>query len=186
MRNGFKIVDTDCHLMEREWLWDGDIEPSFKKRPPKSGRAPESNRRTFLVEGESFVREKGKYPMAAPAFLSAVSKAMKRFDTAKADGFSAQSRLRDMDEQGVDVQIMYPTVAGQMLGREFRDIKLLAACTRAYNDWACDYASADPKRLKWAAGLPMQSVEEAMKKARRAADKGCITYYMRPTRAGAP
>ena len=74
-----------------------------------------------------------------PAFLSAVGKAMKRFDAAKQDGFSAQSRLRDMDEQGVDIQIMYPTVAGQMLGREFRDIKLLAACMRAYNDWACDY-----------------------------------------------
>ena len=27
----------------------------------------------------------------------------------------------DMDEQGVDVQIMYPTAAGQMLGREFRE-----------------------------------------------------------------
>ena len=73
---------------------------------------------------------------------------MKRFEPAKQE-FSAQSRLRDMDEQGVDVQIMYPTVAGQMLGREFRDIKLLAACTRAYNDWACDYA-----RIQGYAGRP--------------------------------
>jgi hypothetical protein len=130
MRNGYRIADTDAHLMEPEWLWERYMEDGFKGREPKVGRAPESNRRAFLVEGESFVREKGKYPMAAPAFLSAVSKAMKRFDTAKQEGFSAQSRLRDMDEQGVDVQIMYPTVAGQMLGREFRDIKLLAACTR--------------------------------------------------------
>jgi len=184
MRNGYKIVDTDAHLMEPEWLWERYIEDEFKDRAPKIGRAPDSNRRTFLVEGESFVREKGKYPMAAPAFLTAVAKAMKRFDTAKREGFSAQSRLRDMDEQGVDVQIMYPTVAGQMLGREFRDVKLLAACTRAYNDWACDYASADPARLKWAAGLPMQSVEEAMKEARRTADKGCVSYYMRPNPVG--
>jgi uncharacterized protein len=184
MRNGYRIVDTDSHLMEPEWLWERYTEDEFKDRAPKIGRAPESNRRAFLVEGESFVREKGKYPMAAPAFLSAVAKAMKRFDTAKQEGFSAQSRLRDMDEQGVDVQIMYPTVAGQMLGREFRDIKLLAACTRAYNNWACDYASANPQRLCWAAALPMQSVEEAMKEARRAADKGCVSYYMRPNPVG--
>ena len=76
MRNGFKIVDTDSHLMEPEWLWERYIEDGFKDRAPKIGRAPESNRRTFLVEGESFVREKGKYPMAAPAFLSAVAKAI--------------------------------------------------------------------------------------------------------------
>jgi uncharacterized protein len=180
MRNGFKIVDTDCHMMEPEWLWERYTEDGYKAQAPKVGRAPESNRRTFLVEGESFVREKGKYPMAAPAFFRAVAKAMERFNRAKESGYSAQSRLQDMDELGVDVQILYPTVAGQMLGRQFRDEKLLAACCRAYNDWAADYTSAAPDRLKWAGILPMQSVEEAVKEAQRAASKGCVSYYMRP------
>ncbi len=180
MRDGFKIVDTDSHLMEPEWLWERYMEDAYKSQAPKIGVAPESNRRTFLVEGDSFVREKGKYPMAAPAFLTAVKKAMERFEKAKKTGFSAQSRLDDMDEQGVDTQIMYPTVAGQMLGREFRDIKLLAACCRAYNNWAADYASASPDRLHWAAILPMQDPEEAIKEARRASQAGCVSYYMRP------
>jgi predicted TIM-barrel fold metal-dependent hydrolase len=180
MRDGFKIVDTDSHMMEPEWLWERYMEDAYKSQAPKVGLAPESNRRTFLVEGDSFVREKGKYPMAAPAFLNAVKKAMERFDKAKKAGFSAQSRLADMDEQGVDTQIMYPTVAGQMLGREFRDTKLLAACCRAYNNWAADYAAAAPDRLHWAAILPMQDPEEAIKEARRAAQAGCVSYYMRP------
>ena len=47
---------------------------SLQIRAPKMGLASESSRRAFLVEGESFVREKGKYPMAAPAFLSAVAR----------------------------------------------------------------------------------------------------------------
>jgi len=55
----------------------------------------------------------------------------------------------DMDEQGVDVQIVYPTAAGQMLGREFRDPQLLAACCRAYNDWSADYCSKTSNRVKW-------------------------------------
>ena len=93
MRNGFKIVDTDCHMMEPEWLWERYIEDGFKTQAPRMGRAPESNRRAFLVEGESFVREKGKYPMAAPAFFKAVNKAMERFNRAKDAGYSAQSRL---------------------------------------------------------------------------------------------
>src|SRR5437870_5325386 len=180
MRDGYKIVDTDCHNMEPEWLWERYIDDAYKSQAPKMGRAPDSNRRTFLVEGDSFVREKGKYPMAAPAFFEAVKKAMQRFDKASKQGFSAQSRLADMDEQGVDVQILYPTYGGQMLGREFRDTKLLAACARAYNNWACEYASAAPDRLRWAAALPMQDPEEAMKEAERAAKLGCVSYYMRP------
>src|SRR6202011_6410208 len=148
MRDGYKIVDVDCHIMEPESLWEKHIEDRYKSSAPKMGIAPESGRRTFLVEGEPFTREKGKYPMAAPGFLDAVRKAMKRFERAAKLGFSPESRLLDMDEQGVDVQIVYPTAAGQMLGREFRDPKLLAACCRAYNDWSADYCSKDPKRLR--------------------------------------
>ena len=184
MRDGFKIVDTDAHMMEPEWMWERYTEDAYKSRAPKIGIIPESQRRGFMVEGESFVREKGKYPMAAPAFFAAVKKAMERFERAAKTGFSAQSRLEDMDAQGVDVQVLYPTVAGQMLGRQFRDTKLLAACVRAYNNWASDYASAAPDRLCWAAALPMQDPEEAIKEAHRAAERGCISYYMRPNPVG--
>ncbi len=180
MRDGFKIVDTDSHMMEPEWLWERHMEDAYKSQAPKMGLAPGSGRRTFLVEGESFTREKGKYPMAAPAFLKAANKAMERFAKASKTGFSAQSRLEDMDEQGVDVQILYPTFTGQMLGREFHDTKLLAACCRAYNNWAAEYTAAAPQRLRWAAALPMQDVEEAIKEAWRAAQNGCVSYYMRP------
>ena len=184
MRDGFKIVDADAHMMEPEWMWERYTEDAYKSRAPKMAIIPESQRRGYMVEGESFVREKGKYPMAAPAFFAAVKKAMERFERAAKTGFSAQSRLDDMDAQGVDVQVLYPTVAGQMLGREFRDTKLLAACVRAYNNWACDYASAAPERLRWAAALPMQDPEEAIKEAQRTAAMGCISYYMRPNPVG--
>jgi predicted TIM-barrel fold metal-dependent hydrolase len=184
MRDGLKIVDTDAHMMEPEWMWERYTEDVYKSQAPKIGIIPESQRRGFMVEGESFVREKGKYPMAAPAFFAAVKKAMERFERAAKSGFSAQTRLEDMDAQGVDVQVLYPTIAGQMLGREFRDTKLLAACVRAYNNWACDYASAAPDRLRWAAALPMQDPEEAIKEAHRAAEIGCVSYYMRPNPVG--
>src|SRR6266849_2873470 len=180
MRNGFKILDTDAHMMEPEWMWERYTEDAYKSQAPKMGKAPGSGRRAYIVEGESFVREQGKYPMAAPAFLKGVAKAMERFSRARDMGFSAQSRLQDMDEQGVDVQIVYPTAAGQMLGREFRDAKLLAACCRAYNDWSADYCSKTSDRVKWAAILPMQDVDEAIKEANRAAKNGAISFYVRP------
>ena len=84
----------------------------------------------------------------------------------------------------MDVQILYPTYTGQMLGREFRDTKLLAACCRAYNNWAADYTSAAPERLRWAAALPMQEPEEAIKEAERAAAKRLrqLLYAAQPGR----
>ena len=184
MRNGFKIVDSDAHMMEPEWLWERYTEPEFNERAPRMGAAPDGGRRTFLVEGESFTREKGPYPMAAPAFLNAAHNAMERFDRVRSTGFSAEARLADMDEQGVDIQVLYPTHAGQMLGRDFRDTKLLAACVRAYNNWACEYASASPQRLRWAAALPMQDIDAALVEARRASEMGCVGYYMRPNPVG--
>ena len=92
MRDGFKIVDTDSHMMEPDDLWERHMEDAYKSLAPKMGQAPGSGRRTFIVEGESFTREKGKYPMAAPAFLKAAQRAMDRFDRARKTGFSAQSR----------------------------------------------------------------------------------------------
>ncbi|MGO9452065.1 MAG: amidohydrolase family protein [Candidatus Binataceae bacterium] len=180
MKNGFKIVDVDTHLMEPEYVFEKYIDDRYKSAAPKMGVAAESGRRTFLVEGEPFTREKGKYPMAAPGFLDAVRKAMKRFERAAKTGFSPDSRIQDMDEQGVDIQIIYPTAAGQMLGREFHDAKLLAACCAAYNDWSADFCSRDPKRLRWAAILPMQDPDASIKEAHRAAKKGAVSFYVRP------
>ena len=122
--------------------------------------------------------------MAAPAFLNANKNRGARFDRVRATGFAATERLLDMDEQGVDVQILYPTHAGQMLGREFKDVRLLSACVRAYNDWACEYVEAAPDRLRWAAAIPMQDVGEAVGEVNRASEKGCVGYYMRPNPVG--
>ena len=50
---------------------------------------------------------------------------MERFKRLREARFSPEARLLDMDEQGVDVQILYPTVGGQLLGREFHVRPLL-------------------------------------------------------------
>ena len=177
MRNGRKILDADCHQMEPSTMWAEQIEPRYRDAAPRletiGGRA------AMAVEGESLTAE-GKYPFSTPAFLSALMRGMERFERSRNAGFSAASRLADMDEQGVDVQVLYPTVGGQVLGREFRDPELLAACCRGYNTWSADYCSAAPKRLRWAAMLPMQDVELAIAEARRAAAAGAVAFYVRP------
>jgi len=178
MRDGRRIVDTDCHQMEPARIWIDYIDPAFRERAPRPEQV--GARRTMVVEGEPLTAEEGKYPMAPPEFQAALVEGMKRFSRAREQQFSPQSRLEDMDEQGVDVQIIYPTVGGQLLGKPFRDAELLAACCRAYNEWSREYTRAAPERLRWAAMLPLQEPKLALEEVRRADQAGCVSYYVRP------
>ncbi len=177
MRNGFRIVDTDTHQMEPIQMWTDYIDPAFRERAPR--REKIDGRSALAVEGESVVSE-DKYPMSTPDFLAAVEKAMKRFKRASDHQYKPETRIWDMDEQGVDVQIIYPTYGGQILGKPFKDPELLAAVCRAYNDWSREFCSADPERLRWAAMLPIQAPDLAIEEAKRAAANGCVSFYLRP------
>ncbi len=179
MRNGYRVIDTDCHQMEPPQMWAEYIDPEFSDRAPAS--ADMGNGRTgMMVEGESLAKQDGSYPMDAKEFLDATVKAMKRFERARSSGFNASSRLEDMDEQGVDAQVIYPTVGGQLLGKPFRDPDLLAACCRAYNDWSLEYCSEAPDKLLMAAMLPIQAPDLAIEEAHRAAANGAAAFYVRP------
>src|SRR5262245_48184361 len=177
MKHGFRIADTDAHQIEPAEIWHEHIAPAFRERAPRVQQI--DGRPTLAVEGESFVSEK-KYPMSSAEFLQAALRAMARFKRAADTGYSAASRLEDMDEQGVDVQILFPTTGGQLLGREFRDPELLRACCAAYNDWSASYCEKAPERLRWAAMLPLQAVDLAIEEAQRSAQRGCTAYYLRP------
>src|SRR5262245_49764265 len=131
MRNGYKVVDTDAHQMEPPRMWEEYMDAPFRARAPRSEPGGPIK---MSIEGEPLTAE-GKYPFHSPDFLAALMKGMQRFERARTAGFSAASRLADMDEEGVDAQVLYPTIGAQLLGREFHDLELLAACCRAYNDW---------------------------------------------------
>ena len=38
MKNGFKIIDSDMHIMEPLDLWEKYIDPRFKERAPRPVR----------------------------------------------------------------------------------------------------------------------------------------------------
>ncbi|MEE8474538.1 MAG: amidohydrolase family protein [Myxococcota bacterium] len=177
MRDGYRILDADCHQMESPTMWQEYIDPVFRDRAP--ARAESGGQMAIMVEGESLVSE-GKYPFSTPEFLEAIGRGMQRFKRLLEARYSADARLLDMDETGVDVQILYPTVGGQLLGRPFRDPELLLACCRAYNDWSREYCERDPSRLRWAAMLPLQAPNLALEEIRRCAENGCVSYYVRP------
>ncbi len=111
MRNGFRVIDTDCHQMEPPSIWTDYIDPKFSDRAPRMGEIAHG-KKGMCVEGEALTRQHGSYPMDSPEFIAASIRAMQRFAKTRATGFSPASRIEDMDAQGVDAQVIYPTVGG--------------------------------------------------------------------------
>jgi predicted TIM-barrel fold metal-dependent hydrolase len=173
MRDGFHVIDADAHQIEPSEIWAEYIDPAFRSRAPRN----ENGR--LMVEGESLTSET-KFPLTSPEFSKTTEHHMQRFKGSFETGFDAATRLGDMDEQGVDAQILYPTFGAHLVGREYHDPEVLAASCAAYNDWSAEYCSAAPTRLRWAAMLPLQSPTLAIEEARRTAQRGCVGFYVRP------
>lgn len=179
MRNGYRIIDTDSHQMEPPNIWSDYIDPAFADRAPRIGDMG-NGRAGMCVEGEPIAKQDGNYPMHSKEFLEAAARGMEKHEKTRAAGFRWDARIADMDEHGVDAQVLYPTVGGQILGKEFKDSELLAAVCRAYNDWSLEYCGHAPDRLRMAAMLPVQAPDLAVEEARRTAAKGAAGFYVRP------
>ena len=179
MRNGFRVLDTDAHQMEPPTIWSEYIDPVFADRAPRIGDMG-NGRPGMMVEDEPITKQDGSYPMHSKEFQEAAARGMEKHEQARAEGFSPDARIRDMDSQGVDAQVIYPTVGGQILGKEFKDPELLAAVCRAYNDWSLEYCSHAPERLRMAAMLPVQAPDLAIEEAKRTSAAGAACFYVRP------
>jgi predicted TIM-barrel fold metal-dependent hydrolase len=94
-------------------------------------------------------------------------------------GFDPKARLVDMDAEGIDTAVLYPS-----LGLNFwavTDVDAATALARAYNDWLAGYCAAAPDRLYGAAMVPWQSPAAACAELRRAHDElGFKVVFLRP------
>jgi uncharacterized protein len=101
------------------------------------------------------------------------------YEEAQPGGFDPHVRLRDMDSEGIDLAVLYPS-----LGLNFWSIIAADAATslaRAYNDWLAAYCAADPARLFGAAMVPWQSIDASVAELRRAHDElGFRAAFLRP------
>jgi predicted TIM-barrel fold metal-dependent hydrolase len=86
------------------------------------------------------------------------------------------ARLRHMDELGIDVQVLYPTIFIRPLTK--RPEVELALC-RSYNRWLADIWAEAKGRLPWAAALPYLSMEAALRELAWARQHGACAAFMR-------
>jgi predicted TIM-barrel fold metal-dependent hydrolase len=88
-------------------------------------------------------------------------------------------QLEDMDAEGIDVQVIFPT-SGLSLSR-LKETDLAVERARAYNTWLAEFCAVNPDRLKGVAIVALQDVDAAIKEARRAVEELHLTAVMMPT-----
>ena len=96
-------------------------------------------------------------------------------------GYIPEEYLKDLDLDGVDVGIIYPTVSFILYGH-VQDGELLSASFRVYNDWLSEFCSVNPKRLAGIAVINLDDVEDGVGELERCRKMGgfvgaLITVY---------
>ena len=90
-----------------------------------------------------------------------------------------QDQLRDMDQDGIDVMVLYPT-SGLGIGM-IAEEAYASALAAAYNTWLHEFCQANPARLKFVALLAPQDLEATVRELRRATSELGAVAAMLPT-----
>ena len=160
-RGKFRIVDADAHIDPPHTFWAEYLPAHLKVMAPT---IEEGNECDFVVfEGR-------KRPLVMLANqggrkgqdFKIMGKLCDLHDSA-----TPAKRLAVMDEDGVDVEILY---GGGPLGT--MNSELYIESFRAYNRWLADFCAYDPKRLVGVAYLPMRDIDETLGLLREAVALG--------------
>jgi predicted TIM-barrel fold metal-dependent hydrolase len=88
-------------------------------------------------------------------------------------------QLTDMDTEGIDVQVIFPSSAISL--SHMRERPLAVERARAYNDWLAEFCSTNPDRLKGVGVVAVQDLQSAIREARRAVEELGFVAVMMPT-----
>ena len=165
----YSIISSDSHVIESPDLWTSRIDSRFKDRAPYMRREEEHDQ--WYVEGDVKVGAMGIISQAGTRFESPEEITFEgKFDDVRPGGYDPDEAIKDMEVDGVQAQVLYPS-QGLFLYR-VEDSALLSAICRAYNDWLADFCASHPDRLKGIAMLNLDDVQDGIKEMERAAKIG--------------
>jgi predicted TIM-barrel fold metal-dependent hydrolase len=180
VKNGFRIMDSDLHVMEPPDLYERYLEPAFRERAPKFQKhdatghgLSEHGVGRWLIEGRPYpaIYDAARYQRRY-ALLTEQKARVPEHMALAARGFDARATLEGMDIEGVDHAVMYRSVAGMLpIGVDGLAPDFAFALARAFNDWLHDFCRSDPQRLQGVAVIPLVDVEMAVAETRRVVEQ---------------
>ena len=161
-----RVIDADGHIVEtveelREHMEAPYREKAFDVVTDSKGNS------YFLVEGRLVPKPAGR-GCGTPRGFGGVGP--QGVYGAGRVGFNKERLVRELDREGIDLHVLYPTFLLGVCGIEDKD-NATVLC-RAYNDWMCKICKELPSRLAAVAVVPLQDVTAAVEEMRRAKQLG--------------
>jgi predicted TIM-barrel fold metal-dependent hydrolase len=196
LQEHMKLISVDDHVVEHPRVWSDRLPARLVEKGPRlvesvPDGAPEGTRPAHIWHYEG-----RPYPQIA---LNAVAGRRRedfgveptRFDEIRPGCFDPVQRVADMDVDGVQAQLCFPSFpkfAGTVfLGAHDKELALL--CVQAYNDFIVDeWCAAAPDRLIPLVILPLWDPERCAAEIDRCAGKGAkaVSFPENPSALGLP
>ncbi len=175
-------VDADGHILEPADLWQKYIDPKYRDRAVRIDHDEKGwevlmfdNKPAEVVRGT--LGALGGVGMNPDEFFIPGNKTY--MDGCPPGSYDPKARLKVMDDEGIDIAMLYPTI-GIFWEGWVQDPKLATAYSRAYNRWLVDFCSYDKKRLFPIAHISLLDPEGAVEETLRAKKDGCVGVYLSP------
>ena len=180
MKHGFRIVDSDIHVIELGDVYSKFLNPKYRDVAPKYLGWSAANFPHWDVQGQIIPPWSGWSEVEGPQrALDEPTRELYR-DT-KHRGYDAESTLAAMDQEGIDIGVVYRTFAHMVVSIDHLAADVAMAYCAAFNDWLADYCATDYARLKPAAILTLHDPELAAAEAKRAVEeKGHVAVVLLP------
>ena len=165
----YEVISTDSHLEVPPYMWEPYVDADFREWVPKVVQLPTGGD-AWLMPGKN-----------QPVPLGLNFSAGRGWENLKTTGISysdglvgagdAKQRLTEMDQDGVDAELLFPAVSGQRtLDSGAIPPEAYVALVRGYNTWLSEeYTAHDPDRLLGLAMLPGSSVDDSIAELERVA-----------------
>src|SRR5688572_13356888 len=157
------VIDGDGHCNEPRDLFDRYLEKEFRERGPK---VVDAHGMRWMIEGKFLPRPVGTWGHGSSSGYFGTNMAKKGMATTTQSLDDVYGRLKDLDTEGIDVQVVYPNIMA--MASHLDDGELAAAMCRAYNNYAAQQCRAFHGRIKPVAAVALQDSIGAARELRRA------------------
>lgn len=175
-------VDADGHVLEPRDTWLEYIAPAYRERAIRIDHDSQGLE-VLLIDGKPLEAVRGRLAGLGGVEMDPtelLTTGRYRYEEGCPPGsWDPAERLRILDQEGIDIALLYPTI-GICWEGHVQDPKLAHAYTEAYNRWLCDFCGHDPKRLVPIMHLNLLDVDLAVKEMHRAHAAGCRGIYISP------
>jgi predicted TIM-barrel fold metal-dependent hydrolase len=183
-------IDADAHVVESEHTWDY-MDPSERKyrpalvapngareeRPVRSILDTGSARSYWLIDGK--IRGLARTVLTARQWQELAEASGRAMEVTPASQIleNVEVRVQHMDQLGIDVQVVYPTIFIEQVTDK---PEIEVALCKSYNRWMADIWQQGSGRVRWMCVLPLLSMQDALDMLPWCKDNGAVGVFMRP------